>query len=306
MSNVPVGSKPHLFSSSYRTPLLLMLAPYLVGTAILVGVPALLSLVLAFMRYDGMSTPVWVGWFNFRLVLANPVDLLFPISLYNTLYFIILAVPVRILSALTLALWLNRKGRGVGLYRAAVYLPTIIPDVAYALIWMWIFNPLYGPLNLILGMLGLPTPGWLADADFAKVVFVVMAAFQIGEGFVVLLAGLQNIPPEYYAAAAVDGGNTWQQFRYITLPLLAPWLLLLTLRDIILSTQNIFTANFIMTNGDPYYSTLFLPLLIYEEAFDRMHFGPGSAMTVLLVIVTAALIGFVLSIVGNWGEADAD
>ena len=132
------------------------------------------------------------------------------------------------------------------------------------------------------------------------------AAFQIGEGFVVLLAGLQNIPPEYYAAAAVDGGNTWQQFRYITLPFLAPWLLLLTLRDIILSTQNIFTANFIMTNGDPYYSTLFLPLLIYEEAFDRMHFGPGSAMTVLLVIVTAALIGFVLSIVGNWGEADAD
>jgi len=295
-------NKPRL----YRTQLMLMLTPYLLGAAVLVGVPALLSLVLAFLRYDGMSTPVWVGWFNFRIVLANPVDLLFPISLYNTLYFIMLAIPIRVLSALALALWLNRRGRGVGLYRAAVYLPTIVPDVAYALIWMWIFNPLYGPLNLILTALGLPAPGWLADARFAKLVFVVMAAFQIGEGFVVLLAGLQNIPPEYYAAAAVDGGSTWQQFRSITLPLLVPWLLLLTLRDIILSTQNIFTANFIMTNGDPYYSTLFLPLLIYEEAFDRMHFGPGSAMTVLLGIVTASLIGFVLSIVGNWGETDAD
>ncbi|MBK7320717.1 sugar ABC transporter permease [Candidatus Villigracilis affinis] len=293
------------YTASSRTQLLLMLTPYLLGAAVLVGLPALLSLLLAFLRYDGISAPVWVGGFNFQLVLANPVDLLFPISLYNTLYFVILAVPVRVLSALALALLLSRSGRGVGLYRAAVYLPTIIPDVAYALIWMWIFNPLYGPLNLILEGLGLPTPGWLADAQYAKVVFVVMAAFQIGEGFVVLLAGLQNIPPEYYAAAAVDGGNVWQQFRYITLPLLAPWLLLLTLRDIILSSQNIFTANFIMTNGDPYYSTLFLPLLIYEEAFDRMHFGPGSAMTVLLGLVTAALIGLILSIVGSWGETDA-
>ncbi len=299
-------SKPRLLSISYRTHLILMLTPYLLGAAVLVGVPSLLSLILAFMRYDGISNPVWVGLNNFRLVLANPFDVLFPISLYNTLYFIILAVPVRVLGAFALALWLNRKGRGVGLYRAAVYLPTIVPDVAYALIWLWIFNPLYGPINLILGALGLPTPGWLADAGFAKLVFVVMASFQIGEGFVVMLAGLQNIPPEYYAAAAVDGGSGWQQFRYITLPLLAPWLLLLTLRDIILSTQNIFTANFIMTNGDPYYSTLFLPLLIYEEAFDRMRFGPGSAMTVLLGIVTASLIGFVLSIVGNWGDTDAD
>jgi len=298
--------KPRPFSVSYHTQLIFMLAPYLLGAALLVGVPALLSLALAFIRYDGMSPAVWVGWFNFRTVLANPVDLLFPISLYNTLYFIILAVPIRILGALALAIWLSRQTRGVGLYRAAVYLPTIIPDVAYALIWLWIFNPLYGPLNLILGAIGLPTPGWLADARFAKLVFIVMAAFQIGEGFVVLLAGLQNIPSEYYAAAAVDGGSIWQQFRYITLPLLAPWLLLLTLRDIILSSQNIFTANFIMTNGDPYYSTLFLPLLIYEEAFDRMHFGPASAMTVLLSLATAALIGFVISIVGNWGEADAD
>ncbi|MBI3160872.1 MAG: sugar ABC transporter permease [Chloroflexi bacterium] len=293
-------------NKTYRASLTLMLAPYLLGAVVLIGLPALLTLALSFFRYDGVSAPVWVGGFNYRVALANPVDVLFPISISNTLYFVVFAVPVRLLGALSLALWLNRRGQGVGLYRAAVYLPTIIPDVAYALIWMWVFNPLYGPLNLILNAIGLHTPGWLADAKYAKVVFVTMTAFQIGEGFVVLLAGLQNIPREYYASAAIDGGNAWQQFRHITLPLLAPWLFLLALRDTIFSSQNMFTANLIMTGGDPYYSTLFAPLLIYEEAFDRMRFGPGAAMTVLLGLVTAALIGLALSIVGNWGESDAD
>ncbi len=290
----------------YRNQLMMMLAPYLLGALALVGIPALLSIALAFMRYDGISTPAWVGTFNFRLIAANPTDFRFPVALYNTLYFVALATPLRVLGALALALWLNRERRGVGLYRAAVYLPTVIPDVAYALIWMWIFNPLYGPLNLIASALGLPTPGWLADAKTAKLVFVFMSAFQIGEGFVVLLAGLKNIPSEYYAAAAVDGGNTWQQFRYITLPLLVPWLLLLALRDVIFSAQNIFTSNLIMTNGDPYYSTLFLPLVAYEEAFDRMHFGPGSAITILLSLATTVLIWFILSIIGRREITDAE
>lgn len=283
-----------------------MLSPYLLGVVILVGLPALLTMVLAFVRYDGIAAPVWVGWTNFRLTIANPVDILVPTALYNTLYFTILSVPLRILSALGLALLLHRWGPGVGLYRAAVYLPTVIPDVAYALIWLWVFNPLYGPLNLILSALGLPAPAWLVDPQYAKLVFVVMSAFQIGEGFVVLLAGLQNIPSDYYAAASVDGGSAWQQFRFITLPLLTPWLLLLTLRDIIFGGQGLFTANLIMTRGDPYYSTLFLPLHIYEEAFDRLHFGPASAMTLVLSLAIISMIGLVISSVGSWGEEDTN
>ncbi|HNA89712.1 MAG TPA: sugar ABC transporter permease [Anaerolineales bacterium] len=289
----------------YRTQLWMMLSPYLLGAVALIGLPAVLTTLLAFIRYDGISTPVWVGWNNFRLTFANPFDILPPLALYNTLYFTFFAVPIRILAALLLALWLQRQQKGVGLYRAAVYLPTILPDVAYALIWLWVFNPLYGPLNFILTAFGLPAPAWLVDERFAKLAFVIMSAFQIGEGFVVLLAGLQNIPSDYYAAASVDGGSGWQQFRFITLPLLLPWLLLLTLRDIILSGQSLFTANLIMTNGDPYYSTLFLPLHIYEEAFDRLHFGPASAMTLVLILTVASLIGMVVTVVGNWGEEEA-
>jgi multiple sugar transport system permease protein len=258
-----------------------------------------LAVALAFFRYDAVAPPTWVGLFNFRQILTNPTEALFQVALWNSLYFAALAVPLRGVSATLLALWLNRPSRGVGVYRAIVYLPTIIPDVAYAMVALWLFNPLYGPINGVLHMLGLPAPGWLADAGLAKSVFVVMALFQIGEGLVVVLAGLQNIPPEYFAAAEVDGATRWQVARYITLPLLAPWLFLLTIRDLILSFQSVFTPSLIMTRGDPYYATLFLPLLIYEEAFDKLRFGPAAAMWVLMFAVTAALVGMALSLVGE-------
>ncbi|MEA2026547.1 MAG: sugar ABC transporter permease, partial [Chloroflexota bacterium] len=176
-------------------------------------------------------------------------------------------------------------------YRAAAYVPTVIPDVAFALIWLWIFNPLFGPVNVALGALGLPQPGWLADAETARYPFVIMSAFQIGEGFVVLLAALRGLPREYFDAGAVDGAGRWASFRYLTLPLLLPWLALLTFRDIILTFQWTFTPSFVMTGGDPYYSTLFLPLLTYEEAFDRFRFGAGSALMLITFLLSAAIIG---------------
>jgi len=186
---------------------------------------------------------------------------------------------------------LLRPRRGGGGYRAAVYVPTVIPDVAFALIWLWILNPVFGPVNMALEALGLPTPGWLADPDTARFPFVIMAAFQIGEGFVVLLAALRGLSPEVYDAGSVDGAGRWAAFRYLTLPLLLPWLALLTFRDIVLSFQWTFTPSFVMTGGDPYYATMFLPLLTYEEAFDRFRFGAGSALMLLTFLLSLAIIG---------------
>jgi ABC-type glycerol-3-phosphate transport system permease component len=117
-----------------------------------------------------------------------------------------------------------------------------------------------------------------------------MSALQIGEGFVVLLAGLQDIPRDYYHSAALDGGSRWQLFRFITLPLLAPWLVLLTIRDIILSAQSTFAPAYMMTGGGPYYATFFMPLLIYQEAFDRFRFGHGSALLLLLFLGVGLLL----------------
>src|SRR5687767_13229174 len=171
----------------YRTTLYLLLAPFLLGVVVLVMLPMALSIGLAFTAYDGLSAPEWRGLANFRELAADP---LFAIALRNSLLFVALTVPLRVLIALGLALLLHRPHRGVGLYRVAVYVPTVVPSVAYALIWLWIFNPRYGPLNLALEWLGLPGPAWLIDSTTALPALAVTALFQIGEGFVVVLAGL--------------------------------------------------------------------------------------------------------------------
>ena len=236
-------------AARYRAELGLMLLPFLLGALLLIVLPVTVTFAMAFASYDSVAPPEWNNFRNFPEIFS---ERLFWIGARNSLVFVALAVPLRLLGALALALLLRRRRRGVGLYRVAAYLPTVIPDAAYALIWLWIFNPYYGPLNHLLGLLGLPTPAWLAQTSTALPALVIMAAFQLGEGLVVLLAGLHDVPEDFYDSAAVEGGNRWQMFRQITLPLLAPWLLLLTIRDIILSTQNTFTPAWMMTKGGPY------------------------------------------------------
>ena len=286
---------------SYQGQLYAFLLPYLLGTFVLVVVPALATVLLAFTEFKGVEIPRWVGFNNFVRLAESP---LIRLSLYNTFVFVAAAVPLRLMGALLLALLLQQKGRLFGLYRAAVYLPTIIPEVAYALIWLWIFNPVYGPLNLFLRSLGLPAPDWLVNEHSARMAFVILASFQIGEGFIVLLVGLQNIPRSLYEAAEVDGANWWQAFWRITLPLLTPWLLLLTFRDLLMSIQGTFTPSFVMTYGGPYYATTFVPLLIYEISFDFQDLGLATALLFLTFMIVACIIMLITSLTGLSGQAD--
>jgi multiple sugar transport system permease protein len=285
----------------YHLLLLLLLLPYLVGALLLIGVPLAATLGLSLASYDGLSAPTWRGLDNYRDVLRDP---LFLVAAQNSLLFVLITIPARLLLTLALALLLLPRRRGIPLYRAAIYLPTIVPGVANAMIWLWIFNPFYGPLNLVLAAIGLPTPAWLANPTTALPALALMAIFQIGEGFVVLLAGLQEIPRSYHDAAALDGAGRWARFRHITLPLVAPWLLLITIRDIIANAQTTFAPALIMTGGGPYYATLFVPLLLYQTAFDRLRFGMGAAMTTLLIIGVALLIGLAYVCLGGWGYED--
>ena len=286
----------------YRASLYLLLAPYVAGVAVLVAVPVALSLGLAFTAYDGLSAPAWHGLGNFREVLGDP---LFSIAVGNSLAFAALTVPMRVLIALGLALLLGADARrGVVLYRVAVYVPTIVPGVAYALVWLWILNPRHGPLNFILAALGVPAPAWLVDSTTALPAIALTALFQVGEGFVVLLAALRSIPEECRQAAALDGAGRLAALRHITLPLMAPWLLLLTIRDIIVSLQSTFTPALVMTGGGPYYATLFVPLLMYETVFDRLRFGQGAAMTLIVLGVVGALILLTYRATGGWGYED--
>lgn len=287
--------------SSYQRNLRLFTMPFLLGTLILVIIPALATLVLAFTEYKAIGVPVFNGFNNFRKLMASSYVRL---SVYNTLFFLVLAVPARVFGALFLAMLLQRKGRLFGFFRAAVYLPTVIPEVAYALIWLWILNPLYGPINLLLMAVGLPAPPWLADPNLARISIVLVLSFQIGEGFVVLLAGLQQIPNNLYEAARVDGANSWQAFTRITLPMLMPWLLLLTFRDFLVSLQNSFTPSFVMTYGGPYYATIFAPLLIYELSFDFFDFGMASAFLLLLYLAILIVVLSIFNLVGQGAESE--
>lgn len=273
----------------------LFLLPFLLGSLVLIVLPALITVGVAFTKYNAIQPPVWVGLDNFRTLWNSPLARL---SLRSSLQFIFLAVPLRVLGALALAMLLQPAGRLFGGLRAAVYLPTIIPEGAFALIFLWILNPLYGPLNAVLGGLGLPTPDWLLNPTTARLSFVLMALFTIGEGMVVLLVGLKTIPKVYYEVARVDGAGAWQSFWRITLPLLTPWLLVLTFRDIVVSLQNTFTPSFVMTYGGPYYATTFIPLLLFELAFDLFDFGAAAAMMVVMYILTGLLVIGIINLVG--------
>lgn len=298
-------SKPFLHRSRllarYRLELTLLLAPFLLGTTLLILIPGLLTIVLAFMEYDALAAPVWSGLQNFATIFRRDV---FWIALRNSLLFVGLAAPLQLLGALALALLLHPQQPGVRHYRVAAYLPSVIPDVAYALIWLWLFNPLYGPLNKVLGWVGLPGPAWLVDADLALFALIFMSCFRIGEGMLVLIAARQSMPPAYFHAAALDGGNRWQIFRHITLPLLAPWLLLLLIRDILLSAQSNFTSVYMMTEGGPGYATTLLPYLIYNEAFSNFRIGHAASMMLIQFIGIGALLWLIYKVVGGWGYAD--
>ena len=285
----------------YRLELGLLLAPFLVGATLLVILPALYTAVLAFTRYDALAAPTWSGLANFRTIFQRD---LFWIALRNSLTYVGLAAPLQLLGALLLALLLHHPRRGVRQYRVAAYLPSVIPEVAYALIWLWIFNPLYGPLNKVLAWVGLPTLNWLVSEDTALISLVLMSCLRVGEGMLLLIAARQGLPTAYFQVAALDGGNRWQLFRYITLPLLAPWLFLLLLRDILLSVQSSFVPVYMMTSGGPNYATTLLPYLVYEEAFSHFRIGHAAAMMLVMFAGIGVLLWLIYWLLGGWVYAD--
>src|SRR4051812_42213142 len=289
----------------YRTQLLLMLAPFLAGLLVLVVIPAAGSLIVAFFDYSPLNPTSfnWVGLGQFDLLRHDP---LFWSALGNSLIYTLGSVPLRLLGALGLALLLDRRRRGIGFFRASAYLPTIIPDVAYALVWLWIFNPLFGPINQVLRALHLPGQTWLIETGGARGIIIIMAAWQVGEGFVIMLAALRDIPPELVDATLVDGAGAWSRFRHLTLPVIAPTLLLLLFRDTIVSLQDNFAPALLVTKGGPHYATLFLPLKIYTDAFQNFRFSYGAAMVWVLYIVTALIVFVQYRTTHRWSEAAYD
>lgn len=274
-----------------------LVSPYLIGLGLLIALPVVGSIALAFSDFAGLDDPRFTGLDNFVRLVGDDA---FWRSLGNSLVYIAIAVPLRLAAAVGFALLLHRRGPGLGTARVAAYLPTVLPDVAYALLWLWIFNPFFGPLSLGFSSIGVPSPGWLTDPWAARVGIAVMGAFQIGEAFVVALAARRAVPQSLYEAAAVDGARPWFTLTRLTLPVMAPILALLVLRDIVFTLQTNFVPALVVTEGGPRYATTYLPLFIYENAFRYFRFGYASAVTLTMFLITAAIVLVQYRVARRW------
>jgi multiple sugar transport system permease protein len=271
-----------------RLGLWLMAAPFLLGVAILVVLPALLTFAMSLFRWDLVRDPSFLGLDNFRELLH---DLNFRAAMRNSLTYLAITVPVRLVLAVGLALLLQPRFRGAAAVRGAVFLPAVIPDVAYALLWLWILNPVYGPLNLALEALGLPTPAWLSAGGPARWGVIIMGVFQLGETFLVAFAARRLVPFRLYELAAEQGAGPWSRMWRVTLPLMLPTLLLLLLRDTALSLQATFVPALLVTEGGPPpNATLYLPLFVYRNAFSYFRYGYAAAATVWVFALTASIV----------------
>ncbi len=271
----------------------LMAAPFLVGVVALVIGPAVLAAVLSSFRWDLVTSPRFVGLGSYRALADDPV---FAIALGNSLRYAAIAVPLRLVAAVALASLLRRRGSGAGFGRAAVLSPSVIPDVALAVVWLWILNPLHGPLNLALQAVGLPTPAWFSDPSAARWAVVLMGVFQLGEAFAIALAARRSVPRSLEETAAAAGAGPWSTYVRIVVPAMAPALLLLAARDTVWSLQATFVPALVVTGGGPPpHATTFVPLYAYREAFEYLRFGTAAAATVVMlaVIVSALWLQYV-------------
>ncbi len=261
-------------------------------------IPVFLSAYLSLFRWNVSSPEPAFTWFsNYLEVFKAP---LFWLVLRNNFIYAFTTIPVSMCLALFLAILVNQKmGTIKSFYRVSLFYPTMIPMVAAAMLWVWIFNPGLGIFNYYLGFLGVPRIEWLYDMRYALIAIIIMSIWKnFGYYMLIFLAGLQSIPNHYYEAAAIEGAGGWKKFRYITLPMLAPATLFVFVVAIISSFQ-VFDQVFIMTQGGPGDRTNVLVFYIYQHAFRFWDLGMGSTLTTLFILGLLFAIWLVFRVIGR-------
>lgn len=285
----------------------LLQIPNIVGLTVFAAGPLIASFVMIFMNWEIITPPTFAGLDNFNQLISDP---LFIKSLWNTVYITVISVPLSMALGLLLALALNQTLRGIALYRVIFFLPSQMPAVANAILWLWLFNPDYGLVNWFLGLFHIPSSTWVQDPVMAKPALIIMSIWGIGAGMIIYLAGLQNVPQELHEAAAIDGAGIWRRFLNVTLPLLTPVIFFSLIIGIINTMQSGFTTTYLFTgaqagngstdSGGPDNALLLLFLYIYHQAFVDFNMGYASlvAWVLCLIILTLTLINFKLA--GRW------
>ena len=281
------------------------ISPWVLGLLALTAGPMLYSLYLSLTSATILSPPAWVGLENYRE--AFSADPLVYRSFSNTLYYTAASVPLSVMLALSLALLLHQRVRGIGVFRTVFFLPSITNLVAVSVLWLWMFNPDHGLLNAGFRLFGHEGPLWLNSETWSKPALIIMSLWSVGGMMIIFLAALQSVPMELYDAARIDGASAWRCFRSITVPMISPSILFNVIVSVIGSFQ-VFTQAYVMTGGaqpgsegGPNHSTLFYVLYLYKKAFQEFKMGYASALSwilfAIILVLTLALMRFSRSMV---------
>ncbi|WNR42872.1 carbohydrate ABC transporter permease [Paenibacillus roseipurpureus] len=256
------------------------IAPMMLGYIIFLLGPILMAFMMSFTNWSLFESASYVGLANYRQAIMG--EELFWSTVKNTLYFSAGLVPLNIMISLSLALLLQKKVKGIGLFRTIVFTPVVTSLVAWGIVWKYIFNTDGGLVNQLLHLFGMTGPAWLYDFQLAMPVVILVSVLKnVGMNMVIFLAALQDVPVMYYEAAKIDGASPWKRFVHVTLPLIAPSLFL-TMVITTIGSLKVFGQIYVMTGGGPGDSTKVLVYYIYEQAFKLYQFGYASAVAFLL------------------------
>jgi multiple sugar transport system permease protein len=288
----------------------MLMSPWIVGFTLFFGYPLVMNAYLSFTHYDLLSPPRWIGLENYKFMFSKDPQVWTAIK--NTLWVICIMVPLQVIFAFGIALLLARVRSGAGIFRTIFYLPALAPPVAATLGFVFILNPGTGPVNIILGHLGIQGPLWFQDPHWSKPALTLLALWGIGNTMVIFLAAVLDVPKTLYESAQLDGAGAFKRLIYVTLPSISPVIMFSAIYGVILGLQY-FTQAYVAAGvaagqasqaadvtsvnlGYPKDSTLFYPVLLYQHGFNDFQMGYASAIAMILLIVSFA---FTLVIVLN-------
>lgn len=276
----------------------LFILPFLIGLVVFTVVPFVTSLYLSFTQYNILSPAKWIGLGNYKKMFFE--DRLFWTSFWVTFKFAVIQVPIKLGVSLLVALALSRNSKGIGMYRSAFYIPSLMGgSVAIALLWKQIFA-YNGLINQVLSTLGLPSDvRWLGNPNTALGVLITLGVWQFGASMLIFLAAIKNIPASYHEAAIVDGAGPVKRFFSITLPMLTP-ILFFNLINQVIGAFQAFNSSYLITSGKPLNTTLYYGLHLYNKAFSGYEMGYGSAMAWFMLLVIALFTALIFRSSSTW------
>jgi multiple sugar transport system permease protein len=280
----------------------MLMSPWIVGFAVFFGYPLLASAYLSLNHYDLLGSPRWVGLANYSFMIHHDPQIWGAVR--NTLWFMAFAVPLQVLFAFGIAGMVARAKSGAGFFRTVFYLPTLAPPVAATLGFAYILNPATGPVNGALHLLGIDGPLWFSSPSWSKPALTLLLLWGVGNTMIIFLAALVDVPRSLHESASLDGAGPWQRMRWVTLPAISPVILFAAVIGTIEALQ-LFDQAYVGATvaagsassagdpsndlGYPENSTLFYPVLLYQQGFRFFNMGYAAAMAVLLLVASFAI-----------------